>query len=104
MINIFTEAKNSELNGMGYRSRRFKILWMSSECSWNYFSIDYGIRWSDVLQIFPIQNVSDNGHRALMLGFWKLHITFSYSRKKAFNQDRYLPFRKTLWKFYQLVL
>ena len=31
-------------------------------------------------QLLPIWNVSDNCHRALMFGFWKLHFTISYAR------------------------
>lgn len=102
-MNIFQEARQRNKDGMGYRARRFKIIWESSKCSWQYIMIDWGIRWSDKWQIFPVRNVSDNCHRALMFGFWKLHCTVSYARRHSFNQDRKLFLRKQLWRFYQLV-
>jgi hypothetical protein len=102
-MGIFQEAKQRKLDGMGYRARRFKILWQSKTCSWQHLMIEWGIRWSDQWQLFPIRNVSDNCHRAIMFGFWKLHLTVSYARAGSFNQDRKLFLRQKLWKFYQLV-
>ena len=102
-MGIFQEAKQREIDGMGYWARRFKIVWQSKKCSWQYIMLDWGIRWSDQWQIFPIANVSDNNHRAIMFGFWKLHLTISYARSGIFNQDRKLFLRQKLWKFYQLV-
>jgi hypothetical protein len=104
VMGIFQEAKQRKLDGMGYRSRRFKIIWQSKTCSWQHLMIEYGIRWSDQWQLLPIVNVSDNNHRAIMIGFWKLYITLSYARARTFNQDRKLFLRKMLWKFYQLFL
>lgn len=102
-MGVFQEAKQRKIDGMGYRARRFKILWYSEKCSWQHIMIEWGIRWSDQWQLFPIKNVSNNLERALMFGFWKLHLTLSYARKNPFNQDRKLFFRERLWKFYQLV-
>ena len=102
-MNIFQEARQSEIDGMGYRARRFKILWKSKTCTWQHLCIEWGIRWSEQWQIFPIKNVSHNARRALMFGFWKLHLTVSYARKNSFNQDRKLFLRRPLWKFYQLI-
>ena len=102
-MGIFQEAKQREIDGMGYRARRFKILWQSKKCSWQHLMIEWGIRWSDQWQLLPIRNASDNCHRAIMFGFWKLHLTVSYARAGYFNQDRKLFLRKKLWKFYQLV-
>lgn len=102
-MGIFREAKQSEIDGMGYRARRFKILWESKKCSWQHLTIEWGIRWSDQWQFIPIRNVSDNCHRAIMFGFWKLHLTISYARAGSFNQNRKLFLREKLWKFYQLV-
>jgi hypothetical protein len=102
-MGIFQEAKERKVDGMGYRSRRSKIIWQSKTCSWQHLMIEYGIRWSDQWQLFPIKNVSDNCHRAIMFGFWKLYFTISYARCSSFNQDRKLFLRKRLWKFYQLV-
>jgi hypothetical protein len=65
--------------------------------------IEWGIRWSDVWQLFPIINVSDNCNRALMFGVWKLYFKVSYARAKSFNQNRKFFLRQKLWKFYQLV-
>jgi len=53
-MNIFKEAKQNQLRGKGYRARRFKTIWQSKEVSWNRFSFEYGIRWSDKWQIFPV--------------------------------------------------
>ena len=102
-MGIFQEAKQREIDGMGYRARRFKIVWQSQKCSWQHLMLDWGIRWSDQWQILPIRNVSDNCHRAVMFGFWKLHLTISYARSGYFNQNRKLFLRKNLWKFYQLM-
>ena len=88
---------------MGYRARGFNIIWQSKKCNWQHLAIKYGIRWSDKWQIFPIWNVSDNCHRAIMFGVWKLHFTISYARSGYFNQSRKLFLRSYLWKFYQLV-
>lgn len=101
-MNIFKEAKLSEINGMGYRSRRFFQLWKNKNVNWNWLAVEYGIRWSDKWQIFPVWNVSNNTRRALLFGFWKLYIEINYHRKNSFNQNRKLLFRKKLWKFYQL--
>jgi len=102
-MGIFQEARQSEKKGMGYRAARHKIIWQSKKCTWQNLSIEYGIRWSDVWQIFPVRNVSNNCNRALMFGFWKLHFTIGYAREGYFNQNRKLFMRKKLWKFYQLV-
>ena len=102
-MGIFQEAKQRKIDGMGYRARRFKILWESKKCSWQHLSIEWGIRWSDKWQLFPIGNASDNNHRALIFGVWKLYFLISYARNHSFNQDRKLFLRKKLWKFYQLV-
>jgi len=102
-MGIFQEAKQRKIDGMGYYARRFKILWQSKKCSWQHLMIELGIRWSNQWQLFPIRNLSDNCHRTIMVGFWKLHITVSYARSGYFNQDRKLFLRKKLLKFYQLV-
>lgn len=102
-MNIFKEAKQKELEGMGYRARRFKIIWKSKTVSWNWLAIEWGIRWSDKWQLFPIWNGSHNGQRSLIFGLWKLYFQIIWHRKKSFNQNRKLFLRKPLWKFYQLV-
>ena len=102
-MGIFQEAKERKKDGMGYRAERFKIIWQSKKVSWQHIAICWGIRWSDRWQLFPIWNVSNNSKRALLFGLWKLHFTVEYARKESFNQDRKLLFRRTLWKFYQLV-
>ena len=101
-MGIFQEAKQRELDGMGYHARRFKILWQSKKCSWKYLMIEWGIRWSERWQILPIWNASHNNQRALMFGFWKLHFTIILTRKGSFNQNRpFISFR-LMRKFYQL--
>ena len=102
VMGIFQEAKQRKIDGMGYRARRFRVIWQSTKCSWQHLMLDWGIRWSDQWQIFPIANVSNNCNRAIMFGFWKLHLTISYSRAESFNQDRKFFLREKLWKFYQL--
>ena len=103
-MSLFKEAAHRELCGYGYHaSSRLYILWKNKKVSWNWFGFQYGIRWSDNLQFFPIYNVSHNSQRALMFGFWKLYIQITYYRAGSFNQKRKFIFRKQLWKFYQLV-
>ena len=102
-MNIFKEANQSQKKGDGYKARRFKIIWKSKSCSWNYIVIDWGIRWSDNWQLFPIWNVSNNCSRSLLFGIWKVYFQISYKRKDSFNQRRKFLFRKKLWRFYQLV-
>lgn len=100
--NIFQEAKQRKQEGMGYRANRMKWIWHNKKCGWNNLHIEYGIRWSDRWQIFPIWNVSNNSQRALMFGIWKLHFTIVYCREKSFDQrSRFLMSK--LRKFYQLV-
>lgn len=102
-MNILKEAKESELKGMGYRARRFKLLWQSKKCSWQHIYVQYGIRWSDHWQIFPIWNTSDNCKRVLLFGFWKLYFEIAYQRK---NNSYYLqkcPLFSTFRKFYLLI-
>ena len=103
-MNIFQEAKQRKIDGMGYRSRRFKTIWQSKEKSWNSLIVSWGIRWSNKWQLLPVKNVSDNSHRALSFGLWKLYFEISYCRRGTFKQKgRKLFFRNYLWKFYQLV-
>ena len=102
-MSIFKEAKQKELEGIGYRARRFKLIWENKNVSWNWLAFEYGIRWSDKWQIFPIWNTSNNSQRGLMFGFWKLYFQIVYHRNKSFNQNRKLFLREPLWKFYQSV-
>ncbi len=97
-LNIFEEARIRKMCGYGYHANKMKIF----KCG---MYISYGIRWSDINQIFPIWNMSDNSFRALLFGFWKLYFKVSYQRNHSFNQSRFLPFRnwKPLWRFYQLI-
>lgn len=80
-----------------------KIIWTSQVCNWQYLMIDWGVRNSKQWQLFPIKNVSNNTQRAIMFGIWKIHFTITYQRKSSFNQNRKLPLRRLLWKFYQLL-
>lgn len=72
-LNIFQEAKQRKADGMGYHARRYKVF--------GRMVISYGIRWSDKWQLFPIWNMSNNCDNALMFGFWKLYLEFSYTKK-----------------------
>jgi len=102
-MNIFKEANQSKKKGMGYRARRFKLLWKNKDCGHNWLAIEWGIRWTDNWQLFPIWNGSHNGQRALIFGVWKLYFEVIYHKEHSFNQDRKLFLRRPLWKFYQLV-
>lgn len=53
-LNIFQEAKQREIDGMGYRARRYKVIWQSKHIKWQHITMEYGIRWSDVWQLFPV--------------------------------------------------
>lgn len=101
-MGIFQEAKQRSIDGMGYRARCFKIVWQSKKVSWQHIMFDWGIRWSDKWQLLPIWNVSDNCHRALMFGFWKLHFTISYARAENCHYLFKMPFYRQLRKFYLL--
>jgi hypothetical protein len=102
-MDIFKKAKDNKIKGFGYCSRKFKIVWENKNISWNWFAIEWGIRFSKKWQIFPIKNVSNNSMRSLMFGFWKLYFQIVWHRKNSFNQKRNLLFKEKLWKFYQLV-
>ena len=102
-MNIFQEARQREIDGMGYRARRFKLLWENKNCGHNWIAIEWGIRWSDNWQLFPIWNSSDNCSRAIKFGLCKLYFEINYHRKNSFNQSRKLYNREKLWKLYQLV-
>jgi hypothetical protein len=102
-LSIFSEAKYNESRGFGYQSRRVIVIWENKSISWNWLSIEYGIRWTNKLQIFPIWNGSDNNKRSLIIGIWKLYFQIIYNRSKPFNQNRKLFMRRKLWNFYRLV-
>jgi len=102
-MNIFKQAAENKKNGLGYCSRNYKILWENTKVTWNYSAIEWGIRYTNKWQIFPIWNTSNNCQRSLMFGFWKLYFQIKYCRSTYFNQNRKLFLRKKLWKFYQLI-
>jgi hypothetical protein len=102
-MGVFQEAKQRNIDGMGYRARRFKIIWKSKICDWNWIALEWGIRWSDKWQLWPVWNTSNNCQRSVSFGIWKIHFEIVYHRKKSFNQDRKLFLRKPLWSLYQLV-
>jgi hypothetical protein len=100
---ILDEARQFDKDGMGYRARRYKIFWNSKTCSWQHFMIEYGIRWSEKYQYFPVWNVSNNSSRALLFGFGLYYLYIIYNRRSSFNQSRKLPFKHRLNKFYKLI-
>lgn len=102
-MSIFKEARQRKLDGMGYRARRFKMLWENKECGHNWLAIAWGIRWSDKWQLIPIWNTSDNCNRSITFGIWKLYFQIDYHRKNSFNQYRKFILRNKLWRFYQLI-
>lgn len=106
-MNIFKRIKTNAfwrmIDGLGYNYSIEKIIWKSKKCSWNWLSISYGIRRSDLPQYFPIWNMSDNSSRSLLFGFRFWYFQIIYNRKKSFNQNRKLIFRNRLWKFHQLI-
>jgi len=102
-MGIFREAKQRSIDGMGYRARRFKIVWQSKKVSWNWIAIEYGIRWSDHWQLFPIWNVSDNCGRKLLFGFWKLYFEIIYQRARNSHYLQNLPFFNIFRRFYLLL-
>lgn len=101
-MGIFQEAKQRKIDGMGYRARRYKIVWQSKKVSWQHIMFSWGIRWSDNWQLFPIWNTSNNSIRALTFGFWKLYFEISYARAKNCNYLFKMPFFHQLRKFYLL--
>lgn len=102
-MGVFQEAKQREIDGMGYRARRFKIVWQNKNTAWNWLMFNWGIRWSDKWQIFPIWNTSNNNDRALLFGIGKLYFEVIYSRKKRFNYERKHFVNGHFRKLYQLI-
>ena len=105
---IKTNAFWRMIDNFGYNYSVRKIVWQSKKCSWNWISISYGLRRSDIPQYFPIWNMSDNSSRSLLFGFRFWYFQFTYHKKcKSFQNkwfSRYLPFRKRFWKLYNLFL
>lgn len=101
-MGIFQEAKHRSTDGMGYRARRFRIIWQSKKVSWQHILLDWGIRWSDKWQLFPIWNTSNNSSRGLMFGIWKIYFEISYFRAKNSNYLFKMPFYRRFRKFYLL--
>lgn len=80
-MNIFKEAKLNKQKGMGYRTRRFKLIWQNKNISWNWLAIEYGIRWSKKWQLFPIRYFSNNGYKTLTFGIWLLYFSVVWNKK-----------------------
>lgn len=102
-MNVFKIASERQANGYGYNATKTKFIWQSKKCSWNNIRINWGIRRSEMMQIFPIWNSSHNCQRALMFGFGLIYFEIVYYRKGYFNQNRKLFMKRKLWHFYQLV-
>jgi hypothetical protein len=58
----------------------YYLIWQTSnkEKSWRHIYIDFGIRRSDMWQIFPIWLNNNNCQRAIIFGFWKLKFEIGY--------------------------
>ncbi len=100
---IKSNAIIRQIQGFGYNYSKQRIIWDSKTCAWNWIIIKWGIRNSDKLQRFPIRNMSNNCKRSLIFGLGLWYFQLTYHRKKSFNQNRKLLFRKKLWKVYQLI-
>ena len=77
-MSVFKEARQRKIDGMGYRARRFKIIWQSKKVQWRWVAIEWGIRWSDKWQLFPIWITSNNTQKSVLFGIWKLYIEIVY--------------------------
>jgi hypothetical protein len=55
------------------------IVWESNKVSWEYINICFGIRRSDMWQIFPIWKDSHNCRKGVMFGFWKFYFSIVYN-------------------------
>lgn len=55
-------------------------VWQTSnkEKSWRHVFISFGIRRSDMWQLFPIWLTGNNCQKSVMLGFWKLYFEIGY--------------------------
>lgn len=108
MKNIKNEALQNLIDKGRYYSHNRKILWQSKKTAWNWIAISWGLRDSDIRQYFPIWNSSDNSQRSLMFGFGFWYFEFIYHKAGQTFQykwyGKYLPFRKKLWRFYNLIL
>jgi len=104
---IKTKAFWRMIDDFGYNYSINKLIWRSKKLPWNYLCISYGIRNSEIPQYFPIWNMSNNSSRSLLFGFrfWYFQIEYHKRGKSVQNKwfGKYLPFRKRLWKFYNLI-
>lgn len=55
-------------------------VWQTSnkEKSWRHVFISFGIRRSDMWQLFPIWLIGNNCQKSVMFGFWKLYFEIGY--------------------------
>lgn len=56
------------------------VIWETSDKqkSWRHIFINFGIRRSDMWQIFPIWLTGNNRQKSVMIGFWKLYFEIGY--------------------------
>lgn len=59
----------------------YYVIWKTSseERSWRHVYISFGIRRSDIWQIFPIWFVGHNNMKSVMFGFWKFYFQIGYN-------------------------
>ena len=55
-------------------------VWQTSnkEKSWRHVFISFGIRRSDMWQLFPIWLTGNNCQKSVMFGFWKMYFEIGY--------------------------
>jgi hypothetical protein len=54
---------------------------LQGEKPWHHFSIRFGIRRSDKIQLWPYWNSSNNSERSCYIGIWKFFIQPVWSFK-----------------------
>jgi hypothetical protein len=79
-MGIFETARQRQLTGFGYNASKLVVLWQSKKISWHWLAINYGIRNSQVNQVFPVWNTSNNCQKSLMFGFGKLFFEVIWHR------------------------
>lgn len=75
-INPFLNKKRT---GCFY-SHNYYTVWQTNDksASWKHIYIDFGIRRSELIQLFPIWNTSHNCEKSLLFGIWKFYFQIGY--------------------------
>lgn len=83
----FKASPSNEINAWKNKAKlgdffchNYYVIWQTSnkEESWRHIFIDFGIRRSDMWQLFPIRLYKNNTEKSVTFGFWKLYFEIGY--------------------------